>query len=112
MEMTRGDNFDIRFQRRNDRKEIITTPADEVYFTVKKNYYDKNFVFQKKLNNGTITFNEEDYFYYMSVVPEDTNNLSYGDYVYDIEIIVESKVKTISKGSFKITEEVTFYTNE
>lgn len=34
MEITRGDTFEFRFQRKNQNKEVITEKPDKMYFTV------------------------------------------------------------------------------
>lgn len=112
MNMTRGDTYEFKFQRKNQNKEVITEKPDKMYFTVKENYYLKDFLFQKRLEDNSITYDEETNYYMLTINPEDTNNLSYKDYVYDIEIIDGDKVKTIAKGTLKITEEVTFAKNE
>lgn len=111
LSMTRGDSEKIKFCRRNDLGEIILEKADKVYFTVKKNNYISKMVFQKTLNNG-IDFDEEGY-YHISIKPNDTDDLDFKDYVFDIEVTVgEDYKKTISKGILKIEEEITYKENE
>ncbi len=112
MEMTRGDTFEFRFQRQTADKQIITTKPDKMFFTVKNNTYLQKSLIQKKLEDNTITYDEETNYYHVTINPEDTNDLSYGDYSYDIEIIDKGKVKTIAKGILRITDEVTFASNE
>lgn len=112
MEMTRGDTFEFRFQRQTTDKQIITTKPDKMFFTVKNNTYLQKALIQKKLEDNTITFDEKTNYYHVTINPEDTNDLSYGDYSYDIEIIDKGKVKTIAKGILRITDEVTFASNE
>lgn len=112
MNMTRGDTYEFKFQRKNQNKKVITEKPDKMFFTVKENYYLKDFLFQKRLEDNSITYDEETNYYMLTINPEDTNDLSYKDYVYDIEIIDGDKVKTIAKGKLKITEEVTFAENE
>lgn len=111
MELIRGDTLKLKFQRKNKNGEVIKTKPDKLYFTVKSNYYTKDYLFQKSLENG-ISFSEEDYFYRFTINPEDTDGLDYGNYVYDIETISDKTVKTIAKGTLEIKEEVTFAENE
>lgn len=112
MQMTRGDTFEFRFQRQTTDKQVITTKPDKMFFTVKNNTFLTDFLFQKSLEAGTITYDEDTYYYNVTIEPQDTNELSYGDYYYDIEIIDNGKVKTIAKGTLTIEEEVTFAANE
>lgn len=111
MELIRGDTLKLKFQRKNKSGEVITTKPDFLFFTVKSSYYSKDYLFQKRLDRD-ISFSEEDYYYRFTIDPKDTDNLSYGSYVYDIEVITGDVVKTIAKGNLKITEEVTFAENE
>lgn len=112
MEITRGDNKTFKFQRKSKDGSVITTIPTEIYFTVKKDYSYTDFLIQKRLSNGGITFNTEDNFYRFEFTPEDTNELSFGEYVYDIEKTENGKVLTISKGKLIITEESTHSTNK
>lgn len=111
IEIIRGDTKTLKFQRRTTNNEVITKKPDKLYFTVKTGYYTKDYLFQKRLDTN-ISYNEEDNYYRFTIEPSDTNELDYGDYVFDIEIITGEVVKTIAKGTFKILEEVTFAENE
>ena len=108
--ITRGDTKVLKFQRKNE-DGVIETEAKELYFTVKENSNKQNYLFQKTLDNG-ITFSDEDYYYRITISPDDTNNLYYGTYMYDIEVKEDDYVKTIDLGEFVIKEEVTFAGNE
>ena len=108
MELTRGDSKALYF-RRMSKGQPILTEANKVYFTVKKNYDIEEALFQKTKDD--MTFDEEGY-YHFTINPEDTNNLDYGDYVYDIEVKTANYTKTISKGTLSITKEVTHKNNE
>lgn len=108
MEITRGDTKALYFQRKVNGEPILTE-AQEVYFTIKNNYYEKNYLIQKTLDD--MTFDEEGKYHFV-INPEDTDKLNYGDYVFDIEVKTDTYTKTIAKGIFKITEEVTFVENE
>ena len=108
----RGDTKSFKFQRKTTNNEVITEKPNKMFFTVKKYYYSKSFLIQKILDKDII-YNEEDNYYYFTIDPYDTNELNYSDdYVFDIEIITDNKVKTIAKGNFIIEKEVTFAENE
>lgn len=112
MEITRGDYKVFRFQRKNKNKEVITELPDKMYFTIKKSCCKKEALIQKTLEKG-ITYSEEDNFYRIEMLPEDTCDLGFGDYKYDIEIIYDqNKPKTLKVGKISIKEEVTHKENE
>lgn len=109
---TKGDTFEFCFQRKNKNKEVITTKPDKMYFSVKEDINSKDVLFQKRLSDSTISYNEETYYYNITIDPSDTDNLNLGDYYYDIEIIDNNKVKTIKKGIISLTYQITDKDNE
>ena len=110
IELIRGDSLSLKFKRLDAQGQAITTEADEVYFTVKKSYNDTDFILQKTLSDMTF---DNDGTYHISILPEDTEDLMYGKYVYDLEVLVGTDYKkTIAIGDFIIKEEVTFSSNE
>ncbi|WP_298061733.1 hypothetical protein [uncultured Rikenella sp.] len=113
MEITRGDTKYFKFQRkRKHDSEVIEDLPNKLYFTIKYSNTDENILIQKTLKNG-IKYNTNDKYYYITINPEDTNNLPYGKYYYDIEVIKDNNYKqTIAIGEINITSEVTFYGNE
>lgn len=110
LSMTRGDTAKFKFQRKDSEGNVIETKADKCWFSVKTNDTQQNVVIQKTIED--MDFSEEDFFYRLTIEPNDTNNLQYGDYVYDVEVIQDNYKKTISKGQFIIEYEVTFINNE
>jgi len=111
LEMTRGDTLKLKFSRQTENQEVIFEKADEMYMTFKKSIYSEKILFQKSLKDGTITYDSETGYYHVIIEPADTEGLRYGDYVFDIEIKKGNTVKTIVKGTLKLTEEVTFSCN-
>lgn len=107
--MPRGDLRTICFNvtAQDSKSEIDFT---EIYVTFKKSFKHKNVLFQKKLGNNTVEKTEDGYTF--TIFPEDTNNLDYGKYVFDIELIYEDTLKTTFVGELIITNEVTFECNE
>lgn len=101
--MTRGDSENIAISCEVDGKQFIED-GDTVYFTIKKSTRTKEKLFQKVItvfsnNNAIVEFR-----------PEDTKDLPYGSYRYDIQVTKSNGVvKTIVKpSSFVIEEEVTY----
>ena len=110
MEIIRGDTQQYKFQRKDVDGNVITQQATKVYFTVKENYNVNKVLIQKTIEDMTF---DSDGTYHFAITADDTNNLYYGNYVYDIEVKQGNDyTKTIAKGVFKITEEVTFESNE
>lgn len=108
-EIVRGDsaNFDVYLPIYNEEGEIIgeyeLQPGDTLLFTVKKNTKTEEIIFQKSGQNITIN-------------PSDTEEVSYGKYVYDAELTyaapegVEPFVDTVIQPTeFRILDEVTFH---
>ena len=111
LEMTRGDTFRFKFQRKTENKEVIFEKVDKMYITIKRNQDTKKALIQKTLDNG-ITYDESTGYYHVTIEPKDTETLSYGNHYFDIEISKDNVVKTIVKGTINFTKEVTFGCNK
>lgn len=108
MEFTRGDTYKIKFQRRDLNNEVITTKAQKMWLTVKKNWKTSTNLIQKTLAAGTISFSADDYYYHVVFNPSDTKSLKYKTYVFDIQVENNGEVTTIYKGNIKLLNEATF----
>ena len=103
--------------------EGYTDSIDEMYFTVKKNDLDKNFLLQKTIDDG-ITLTDVQYeedgttiksrTYNILINAEDTEGLKVDvEYPFDIEIVTNKTApspnvkKTIVKGTFVLTSATT-----
>lgn len=98
--LTRGDSAVLLLKiRKNDESEYELQAGDSVLFTVKNSVYDTSVIIQKKLINGVIKLN-----------PDDTKNLQYGTYYYDVELTqTDGFVATvISPQKLIIEPEVTY----
>ena len=74
--LTRGDSAVLLLKiRKDDETEYELQAGDSVLFTVKNSVYDTAIIVQKKLADGVIKLN-----------PDDTKNLQYGTYYYDVEL--------------------------
>lgn len=109
IEMARGDTLQKGFilKRNGDPVDDV---FDDVYFTVKKYHTDHDYVLQKRMSNGGIV-NDGNGHYTIFIDPEDTNELSFGDYDCDIEFKREGYKRTFY-GKFKLAKEVTHAYNE
>lgn len=110
IEMPRGDLRNVSFSIKNNGV-LVDVVFDEIYVTFKKNEYSKDALFQKKLTDGTIT-KGNDNIYYFTINPEDTDDLTYGNYLFDIEIVKIGTIKKTIVGTLILTKEATFATNE
>ena len=108
MELIRGDTAKFKFQRHNAEGNVIGTIADEIYFTVKVNGYSNEVLLQKRLEDMEF---DENYYYHITILPEDTDNFEYGTYQYDVEV-VQGGNKTTTRGEFIVDEEITFVSDE
>lgn len=106
MYMTRGDNETITVKLEDQNgDEIPLIPGDTLYFTVKTSTQTSNITFQKIITSFT-----EDDEAVIDILPDDTKDERYGDYVYDIQLnTLGGRVITIIKPSkFIIGSEVTY----
>ena len=112
LEFTRGDTKVFKFKLTDKNGELLTlTPADKIYLTVKKDTNSKAVIFQKRIGNGIEL--KEDGYYYVTIYPDDTNELPYGQYGYDLEIKTGTGiVKNLVVGTITLTEEYTFKGDE
>lgn len=98
--LTRGDTavFPLKVTYMDDT-EYTFEEGDKVLFTVKKKTTDGETLFQKEITNGGLF-----------LMPEDTKDLPYGRYCYDVQLTKQcGTVRTIIPPHIlKICEEVTF----
>lgn len=109
LSQTRGDTVGYTFQRLSSTGQVIKTTPQSLFFTVKHQFTDKEFVIQKKMNEMTL---DNDGTWHFVLQSEDTESLDYGAYVFDIQVTDDDAVTTIAKGRFRLTEEATWAINE
>ena len=111
IEFPRGDSYEQGFVLKNKSSASPVEEAfDEVYFTVKKLWSNRDYKIQKRLSTGGITYDGEGH-YTLRIAPEDTNDLGFGEYDFDIEFVKGSYKKTFC-GKFILSKEVTHQSNE
>lgn len=108
MELSGADNKDLSMTRGDSESITINglglVSGDIIYLTVKEHINTSNIAFQKKVTeftNGNAV---------IGILPEDTKNLRFKKYVYDIQLTrADGKVTTIIKPhNFIIEGEVTY----
>ncbi len=111
IEFIRGDTKPLKFQVKDSKGNLLKMDSnDELIFTIKKNYNTKNVILQKKLSDGSIYYKSG--YYFITLAHEDTANLKYGTYVYDIQLMSDEIVSTLVLGTISLTQEVTHIENE
>lgn len=107
LEFTRGDTKVFKFKLHDKNKEpLVLTSTDKIYLTAKKDPNSNEILFQKTIGNGIEL--KEDGFYYVTINPDDTNQLPFGSFGYDIQIKTGTgKVITIMVATITLTEEYT-----
>lgn len=120
LSINKGNSYNIFVQFVNEKNEILIFEDNStLYFTLKDNFNNTNYILQKTSLDG-ITYNEEKKGYDIRFNCEDTEDLDYKDYAYDITVVrntglasANKKDKTtILKGYLKIEEVTTFEVNE
>lgn len=110
--MPRGDIRPVRFGVfEPNGKQQSDIEFTEIYVSCKRDCLDTECLFQKTLTGGTVqrVGNGE---YQFRIMPEDTNDLAFGDYDIDIEIIYYDLIKETTYGKLTLTKEVTSANNE
>lgn len=106
--ITRGDSAQITLAIR-DRvtgKLFVPGPDDRLTFTVKRELSDEAPLVVKTLDNGIVRREQE---CILLLVPEDTAQLPFGTYRYDVELVLVSGYTdtVIPPSPFIVTGEVT-----
>lgn len=113
IEFVRGDTCPFTFTAKDgdgNPLDIDDLTNFNMYFTVKNNYNEQNAIIQKTYLGGTIV--KDGTSFKLIILPEDTENLNYGRYVYDVSIKSQDFKATILRGEVNLTHEVTFAVNE
>lgn len=112
IEMPRGDYRPFCFLLKNKDGTELNLDVDEIYITFKKDTFNlSKILFQKTLSNGDIVKDANGY--HFAIMPEDTEELQYKEYVFDIEICNENPfIKQTIVGKLKLTDEVTHKKDE
>ena len=98
--ITRGDTGVFSLDIKNAQGQTYDYSQDTVLFTVKPNVYAKDPLIQKQ-----VIYEEN-----ITIVPADTEKLSYGEYFYDVQLETAGGVvdTIIVPSKFIILPEVTF----
>ena len=97
--MTRGDTESLRITVYRDGEEYALQDGDKLVFTLKQSVFSKNILLQKNFIDNEI-----------KIEHEDTKDLNYGTYYYDVQLtFANGDVQTVIKPSkFILTDEVNY----
>lgn len=111
IEFIRGDTLPFKTKiSLSDGTAITTEDIQTLLITARsKTFKSSPIIFQKTLEN--VTIDAEGYLHAV-IEPEDTQELPYGDYYFDIEITLNTGYKKSRLYQFKITEETSIYEGE
>lgn len=100
IKLTRGDTATFKLNVKDLNNNNYDYSNDTVQFTVKMNTITTNAIIIKNVGSDGI----------IKINPQDTNNLNYGVYYYDIQIVKPNNdtYTVIVPHKFELTEEVTF----
>ncbi len=94
--LTRGNSFSRAFTIKNNGTIYTPTAEDTIGFTLKKAYTDQDALITKSIDPADLK---------LELDPADTSGLSFGDYVYNIEITTaDGDVHTIIVGVLRLME--------
>ena len=111
LKLIRGDTKKIRVRLLDSaRSEIHLGANDQLYFTVKSSALQEEAEITKYIGSG-ITYS--DGYYHITINSIDTDELDYGTYKYDIQLVTDLPLKrTLVYGNITILNEITFKGNE
>ena len=97
--MFRGDtaSFGLEFKE----EDVVLTSA---YLSCKQNYDDEQYIFQKSLGHGISRVGTGQYM--IRIAPEDTQDASVGDYVYDFQVEANGDKFTLLAGVLRLLDDV------
>lgn len=107
MNFIRGDTFSFKILiKYADDTPITKEDISTIFVTFKKNIHTDRIIFQKDIND--ILIDEEGYIHII-FKPEDTEKLSYGKYVFDVEVTTLSGVRKTKLFNIELQGETTFH---
>lgn len=103
----RGDSCPLKFQIRDvEGKTVLKEDLNSLHLTCRKsNSKYSKVIFEKNIND----FGYENEYYFINIEPQDTRELPYDTYNFDIQATFrDGEVQTL-KSEFIITDEDTIY---
>lgn len=110
MNFIRGDSFPFKFKINSKEGTLISKEDIDTLILTCREYPNKNSkaLFTKDINDF---LNDKEY-YHGIFKPEDTENLKYQTYYFDIEVTLKNNYRKTLYDSFTLTEECSFHGKE
>jgi len=107
IEYTKGDTYALKLKFNNISQDLTSA-----FFTVKENTEDETPLIEKTIGSGISKLDENLYrdqiVYKLQLQAEDSRNLQADHlYLYDLKIAVGNVIKTVIKGNFVVSYNVT-----
>ena len=111
--MIKGDTQLIKIYFTVDCTPTKLGENDELYYTVKKEYDDEFYIFQK--SKSDMEYNEEEQCYELCIEPEDTKDIElidgFTNLYYDLQFVGtyngKNITKTLDRGTLYLTYDIT-----
>lgn len=100
--MPKGDIKYVHFIINDPYGEITDIDFTEINFCVRRRPNDYSYCFQKTLGSGIKKLDLGDYM--VKIEPADTNNMAYGNYIFDIQVKYKDLLKETFSGTFILKE--------
>ena len=98
IKLIRGDSLYCEVTMKEGTSEYVPSPGDVVRFAMKKDYKNANTLIEKIIPNNTLLLHLD---------PDDTKQIPFGDYVFDIELTkANGDVDTFISGKLILLPEV------
>lgn len=106
----RGDSFNFKvLLQQSDGSPLEEKDIDTAIVTCRKYpNEDSKIIFEK--NADKMTFDSDGYCH-VEFLPEDTENLDYGTYYFDLEITLKNGYRKTRLWEFELTKETTIHTH-
>ena len=102
-ELIRGDSVVIEFELTDDNDDVIPLSDIDTLILTARAYADGNILFSKIKED----FKNEGNNYSVEILPEDTQELSLKEFVYDIEITLTDGTRGTLLGKIELKKDVT-----
>jgi len=108
IELIRGDDEDIDVVVSDSNGEAVDLEDVEIRFTVREDFDDEEAVIELSSEDDAITIvDPEAGTFIIHIATEITSELEIRNYVYDIEVVIDGKKKTIASGVVSVYADVT-----
>lgn len=108
----RGDSQPLAFEITDENDDIVPfSMIDKIDITCRKrNEKESRILFHK--DKRQVAYDNQNLCYIFSINPEDTRELSYGEYNFDIQVTFTDGIIQTLKSKFILTDEDTIYGGE